>query len=73
MLTQHEILLGRWRAPGQGSPGERRAMWLAVLGFTVHVVSFPSCLRANHLACAHIWSHSRLFLVARTSLCQMIS
>ena len=44
MVTQQEILLGRWRAPGQGKPGEQRCHVALSLGFYSHMVSFPSCL-----------------------------
>ena len=44
MVTQQEILLGRWRAPGQGKPGERSCHVALSLGFYSHMVSFPSCL-----------------------------
>ena len=44
-------------------------MWLAVLGFMV--IGLVSGLSlANHLACAHIWSDSRPYLVVRASLSQ---
>lgn len=44
-------------------------MWLAVLGFKGMGLAFWLSL-ANQLACAHIWSDSRSFLVAHASLSQ---
>ena len=68
---QKAIEKGCWgeEQQGEATPGNCPAARLAVLGFKGMVFSFWLSL-ANQLACAHIWSDSRSFLVAHASLGQ---
>ena len=69
MLTQQEILLWRWGAPGQGNPGEHCCQAAHSLGFYSHVGSFPDCLWPIVLLVliygpiqGSSWGHTHLFV-----------